>query len=422
MSETIASPTRTPETSPTTAAPVAAKPLFRDGAVLGWALARGVSSLGDVIWFAALAYSSARLGSAALAGIVLACAAAPRAVLMLIGGAITDRFDARRLMILTDLARVAVLGLALVALAFWGVSAPLLITIGVLFGIADAFYMPASSAFPRQLVVAHELPRLAGVRQLIDRCATIVGGPVGLTLVAIGGLGSAIAADAASFVVIAVVLIAVRPRWERARSNGRSILGDVRGGLAYLARTPKVRDLVIALSGLNVFGAPVLSIGIALRTTQQGWSPTGLGMLTGCIGAGAALGTVLALIRRPRRPVRFALLILFAQAVAVGAVGVLSYQGEVAAMLVVGVTAGLASPLLAGSVQAVVAEEYLGRTSALLGIADTGLAPIALAGFGALAAAAGLAVACATSGAAFIGLMLFAVTRPHLAALSPARA
>jgi len=399
-----------------------AKPLFRDGAVLGWALARGVSSLGDVIWFAALAYSSARLGSAALAGIVLACAAAPRAVLMLLGGAVTDRFDARRLMILTDFARVGVLGVALVALAAWGVSAPLLVAIGVLFGIADAFYMPASSAFPRQLVVADELPRLAGMRQLIDRCATIVGGPLGLTLVAVGGLGSAIAADAASVVVVAVVLIAVRPRWPRARSVGRSILGDVRGGLAYLARTPKVRDLVLALSGLNVFGAPVLSIGIALRTTQQGWSPTGLGLLTGCIGAGAAAGTVLALIRRPQRPVRFGLLILFAQAAAVGAVGVLSYPGEVAAMLVVGVTSGLASPLLAGSVQAVVAEEFLGRTSAVLGIADTGLAPLALAGFGTLAATAGLAVACAAFGVGFVGLVVFAVTRPHLAALSPARA
>jgi MFS family permease len=396
------------------------RPLFRDTAVLGWALARAVSDIGDAVAFVAIAYAAARLGSPAVAGLVLAAAATPRAIFMLIGGAITDRVDTRRLMIGTDLARIAVLIAALVAIAVWGVSAPLLIAIGVPFGIADALYIPASATFPRQLVATGELARLAGLRQLMTRIATIVGGPLGLALVAVGGLSAALAADAVSFVVIAVVLVAVRPRWPRGRSAGRSVVGDVRSGLGYLGRTPPVRDLVIALSGLNVFGAPVLSVGIALRTTQQGWSPTGLGLLTGCIGAGAAVGTLAVMAHRPQRPVLFGLQLMFVQAAAVAAVGVLPYPGEVTAMLVVGVTAGLASPLLSGAVQAVVAEQFLGRTSAVLSIADTGLAPLALAGFGLLVSTSNLAAACLAFGLAFAVLMVFAVSRPHLAELTPA--
>jgi len=399
---------------------VSARPLFRDTAVLGWALARSVSDIGDAVAFVAIAYAAARLGSPAIAGLVLAAAATPRAVFMLIGGAITDRVDTRRLMIDTDLARVAVLAAALAAIAVWGVSAPLLIAIGVPFGIADAFYTPASSTFPRQLVATTELARLAGLRQLMTRIATIVGGPLGLALVAFGGLSAALATDALSFLVIAVVVFAVRPRWPMARSAGRSILSDVRSGLGYLGRTPPVRDLVIALSGLNVFGAPVLSVGIALRTTQQGWSPNGLGLLTGCIGIGAAVGTLAVMVYRPRRPVLFGLQLMFVQAAAVAAVGVLPYPGEVAAMLIVGVTAGLASPLLAGAVQTVVAEQFLGRTSSVLNIADTGLAPLALAGFGLLVSTSSLAAACLAFGFAFAVLMVFAVSRPHLAALTPA--
>ncbi len=413
--------------SPSHAAPpvevapvVPPRPLFRDTAVLGWALARAVSDIGDAVAFVAIAYAAARLGSPAVAGLVLAAAATPRVIFMLIGGAITDRVDTRRLMIGTDVARIAVLIAALVAVAVWGVSAPLLIAIGVPFGIADALYIPASATFPRQLVATAELARLAGLRQLMTRIATIVGGPLGLALVAVGGLSAALAADAVSFVVIAVVLVAVRPRWPRARSAGRSILGDVRSGLGYLGRTPPVRDLVIALSGLNVFGAPVLSVGIALRTTQQGWSPNGLGLLTGCIGAGAAVGTLAVMAHRPQRPVLFGLQLMFVQAAAVAAVGLLPYPGEVAAMLVVGVTAGLASPLLSGAVQAVVAEQFLGRTSAVLSIADTGLAPLALAGFGLLVSTSNLAAACLAFGFAFAVLMVFAVSRPHLAALTPA--
>ncbi|HEY2796022.1 MAG TPA: MFS transporter, partial [Micromonosporaceae bacterium] len=368
--------------------------LFRDTAVLGWAVAFGVSQLGDVVFFASLAYAAAKLGSPALAGTVLACAAIPRAVLMLLGGAVTDRFDARRLMLTSDIACAVVLVGALIAIHEWGTSAPILIAIGALFGTADAFYGPASATFPRQLVAADDLPRLAGFRQLIGRFTTIGGGPLGLALVAWRGFSASLAADAISYAVIALTLLVVKPRWSRSRSTGRGIIHDIGGGLRYLVRTPKVRDLVIALSGLNVFGGPVLSVGIALRTTQQGWSPYHLGILTGCIGAGAVVGTLTAMVVRPARPLRFALALMFVQAAAVAAVGLLSFPGEVAAMLVVGVTAGLASPLMSGTVQAVVDEEYLGRTNSVLSLADSGLMPISLAGFGALAGTAGLPIAC----------------------------
>jgi MFS family permease len=389
--------------------------------VLGWAFAYGVSEVGDVVFFVSLTYAAAKLGSPALAGLVLACAAVPRAVLLLFGGAVTDRVDARRLMLATDVSRIVVLVAALATIAARGLSAPVLIAIGVLFGIADAFYNPASGSFPRQLVAAEDLPRLSGIRQLLGRFATIGGGPIGLALVAWKGFNAALVADAVSFAVIAAALVVVRPRWARERSIGRSVLHDVRGGLSYVFRTPHVRDLVVALSGLNVFGGPVLSIGIALRTTQQHWDPRWLGIMTGCIGAGAVLGTLGALVGRPRRPVRFGLMLMFVQAAACAAVGVLNFPGEIVAMLVVGITAGLASPMLAGTVQAVVNERYLGRTSAVLGLADTGLAPLALAGFGALAGAAGLPAACAAFGLAFAALMVFAITRPHLATLAPAR-
>jgi MFS family permease len=396
------------------------KSLFKDTAVLGWALAAGISQLGDVIFFVSLAYASAQLGSPALAGIVMACAATPRAILMLVGGAVTDRFDARRLMLASDIACALVLVAALAAIGEWGLSAPILIAIGASFGTADAFYGPASATFPRQLVAAEDLPRLAGVRQLISRFTTIGGGPLGLALVAFGGFRAALAADAVSYIVIAATLLAVRPRWPRARSTGRSIISDIRAGLAYLGRTPRVRDLVIALSGLNVFGSPVLSIGIALRTTDQGWGANHLGILTGCIGAGAVVGTLVSISRRPAKPVRFALQLMFVQAAAVAMVGLLTFPGEVAAMLVVGITAGLASPLLSGTVQASVDEEYLGRTSSVLSIVDTGMMPLALAGFGALVGAVSLAGACLLFGGAFAALMVFAITRPHISALAPA--
>ncbi|MEU4250208.1 MFS transporter [Amycolatopsis sp. NPDC026612] len=394
-----------------------APPLWRDRSTLGWAFARGVSEVGDEIWFVALAFSAAQLGNAGLAGLVLACATIPRALLMLVGGALTDRFDARRMMIFSDVARIVVLGVSLAVFAAEGVSATLLIAIGFLFGVADAFYGPAASAFPRQLVPRRELGRLAALRQLIGRFAGVVGAPLGGLLVAGYGLGGAITTNALSFAVVLLVLIAVRPRWPRAKSTGASVRADVKDGLVYLKRTPRVRDLIIALSGLNIFVSPVLSIGLALHATRSGWGATGLGWLTGSIGVGAALGTLVAMRWRPAYPVRTALLLLFVQAASLAMVGFAPFGLTLAAMISVGVVAGLASPMLSGAFQATVDDEYQGRASAVLSIADDGLAPLAMGGFGALAALTGLATASIGFGLGFAALLAFSLSRPHVRAM-----
>jgi len=396
---------------------VSLPPLRRDRKLLGWSVAQGVSETGDEIWFVALAYVAAQLGSPGLAGLVIACAAIPRALLMLVGGAVTDRFDAHRVMLVADIARTLVLVCAMAALAVWGVSAGLLIAVGLLFGIADAFYGPASSAFPRQLRPRAEMTQVAGIRQMINRGATLGGPPLGGILVVAGGLAGAMAVNATSFVVIALVLLVVRPRWPRPRAAGRSVLADIGDGLAYIRRTPEVRDLVLTLAGMNVFVAPVIAVGLALRAVEAGWGPVAFGVLTACIGAGALLGTAAAIRWRPAHPVFAALGFLAVQAVALGVTGFVSFEVALVAMSAVGVTAGLASPMLGGTFQATVADDYVGRTGSIVKLVDEGCAPLALVGFGALAAAAGLTVACAAFGGGFLALIAFALSRAEVRAL-----
>ena len=115
---------------------------------------------------------------------------------------------------------------------------------------------------------------------------------------------------------------------------------------------------------------------------------------------------------RPDRPARTGLLLLVGQAAACAVVGVAPYVGVAAAMLVIGVTAGLASALLSGAFQRTVDGPYLGRTSSILSLGDHALMPLAMTGFGALAAAAGLGVACAVTGAGFAALVLWSASRP----------
>ncbi|MEU5693381.1 MFS transporter [Actinosynnema sp. NPDC020468] len=393
---------------------VVAPSLWRDRRALGWVFATGVSLVGDEIWFVALAFTAVQLGDPKLAGLVLACATVPRALLTILGGALTDRVDARRMMLIADVARIAVLAGALVVLAAAGVSAGLLIAVGLLFGVAEAFYVPASSAFPRQLVARGELVRMSALRQLMDRIASVLGAPLGGILLLVWGLSGAMAANLLSFVLVLGVLLVVKPRRTLARASGGSVRADMGDGFRYLRATPRVRDLVITLSGLNVFVSPVVAIGLALHVSQRGWGAVGLGWLTGAIGVGAAVGTLGALRRRPERPLRAAILLLFVQAAALGVVGTAGYGVSLAGMFVLGVVAGLASPMLSGAFQATVDEEYVGRVSSVLSLTDDALAPVAIAGFGLLAGTVGLGTTAIGFGAAFAALLLFALSRPHV--------
>lgn len=388
--------------------------LWRDPRTLGWAFSTGISQVGDEIWFISLAFTSAQLGSASLAGFVLACATIPRALLTVLGGALTDRFDARRMMLGADAGRIVVLAIALAVFAAEGVSAGLLIAVGLMFGVAEAFYGPASSAFPRQLVPRDELVRLSALRQLIGRLAGVAGAPLGGLVLVAWGLGGAMTIDLATFAVVLAVLLLVRPRWPRARAAGGSVRADVRDGLAYLRHTPRVRDLVVTLSGLNVFVAPVVTVGLALHASRSGWGAVSLGWLSGAIGGGAALGTVGAMAWRPARPLRAALLLLFVQAAALATVGTAPFGVTLAGMLLVGVVAGLASPMLSGAFQATVDDEYVGRVSSVLTLSDDALAPLTMAGFGALAQVLGLGTASVGFAVGFVALLAFALSRPHV--------
>ena len=186
-----------------------------------------VSLLGDQFYMIALPWLVLTLtGNAFAIGTVLALVAVPRAVFMLVGGALTDRMSPRTIMLCSNVSRLclvaALAGLTMVGLIeLW-----MLYTFAILFGLADAFFFPAQSAM---------IPRLLGVDRLQTGNAIIQGtaqlsvflGPVlAGTLIALLdgqgpgtapgavpgllGIGIAFLIDAGSFLVSAFTLGMIR--------------------------------------------------------------------------------------------------------------------------------------------------------------------------------------------------------------------
>ncbi|MGZ4468719.1 MAG: MFS transporter [Nocardioidaceae bacterium] len=400
-------------TAPAVAPVVPAAPPFgRDRRVQLWAVTAAVSQAGDAAWAVALAWTATRLAGPAEAGLVIGAGTAPRALVTLYGGALADRLDPRRVMVVANLGRVLVLVAAIAASTYRGVSVPELLAVAVLFGVFDAVYNPAGMTLPRQMVRAEDLPRSAALFQIGRRVATFVGAPVGGFLVAVGDLRAVMAVDAASFLLISVFLAtALRPRFPRPPVSGGSVRSGLAAGFRYLRDDVRVRTLVVSLTGLNLFVGPALAVGVALHVHASGWGATTLGLSEAAVGVGAGLGAAATLRWRAPNPFRTGLLVLVGQAAAIAVLGFTSRPALLLAAAVIGVTAGVASAQLSGAFQALVDPSYLGRMGALTSLGDDVLMPVAMAGFGALAASAGLPAACLVTGALFAMLVLWSATR-----------
>jgi MFS family permease len=280
-----------------TPASAEAPPFRRDRRVQVWAVTAGLSQVGDLAWMVALAWTATRIGGPAEAGLVIGAGTAPRAVVMLFGGALADRFDARRTMVLANLGRILVMLLGAVAVAVQGPSIAVLLVVAVCFGVLDAFYEPASSTLPRQMVRVEDLPAMAALFQVTGRVAAFVGAPLGGVLVGSFGLVAVMVVNAASFTAISLfVVTALRPRFPVPRSTSQSVLRDLAAIAAYLQQDRPVRTMVVAFSGLNLFVGPALAVGLALTVHEASWSATSLGVFQACVGLGAAAGALASLV------------------------------------------------------------------------------------------------------------------------------
>ncbi|MFY1696625.1 MFS transporter [Solwaraspora sp. WMMA2101] len=391
--------------------PVRQPPPYRDGNVLRWLAGLGVSIVGDQVYFVALAWTAVQVAGAGGAGLVLATASVSRLVLLPVGGAVVDRWGVRRLMLGSDALRCAVMVAAAVATATTEPALAVLIVVALVFGAVDAVFLPAVGALPPYLVASEHLARLQGMRMTLARGAIVAGAPLGGAVVAAHGITAAFALNALTFAVsvLALATVRVRPGAAAKPAGGSRGMGrEVRAGLAVAARSPLLRTILLVSAVAELGFTGPFNVGIALLAQERGWGATGVGLIVGGFGVGAALAAVAVAVlgRLPRAGLLIGPLTFVTGAALAGVGFAPARQWAVAASVLLGVSIGLAGALGMALLQAHTPPQYLGRVMSLSSLAGYGGIPVsyaltglvaglwgpaaALMGGTALAAAAGL--------------------------------
>ncbi|MFF8944976.1 MFS transporter [Streptomyces sp. NPDC014864] len=352
----------------------------RDPNVLRWLGAYTSSAIGDSVYFIALSWAAVQAGTPAQAGIVTAAGAVPRALLMLGGGVVADRYGPRRVVVGSGTARCA---LVLAAAGLLLATGPGLWTLGVvavLFGVVDAVFLPAAGALPVRIAAPAQLARVQGMRGFAVRLATVLGGPLGGLGVALGGTAGAFGLAALLIGVSLPVLLTLRVRElpPDDRTERGAVLAELCDGFRRIGRDPVLRALVvvIALGDLGFVGP--MNLGLTLLAEQRGWGSSGMGWVLGGFGLGAGAASLLLTVRG--RVPRAGLVLAVAESAGALAVGGLAQVPAVAAAavaaLLIGLLAGMGGALSGALVQAAAGPAYAGRVTSASTLVSFGVAPL----------------------------------------------
>ncbi|WP_037627703.1 MFS transporter [Streptomyces aureus] len=375
-----------------------------------WLAGTRVSLTGDAALSFALGWAAAAHGGQ-VAALVLTAITLPRTVLLLAGGALADRFGARRVMITGDVAMLAaVLALAVAAHA-WGTPSWLLLGFAAMVGTVDAFYLPATGSMPRRLVGEKQLPRAMALLGAGGQMASLLGAPLGAVLVATAGLSGTALVDAAGFAAVLTVMVWVRPAAPAERTpRAESLLAGIRDGVRLAATDPVLRPALLLTATAAAGVLPVVALLGPLMARAHDWGPRAAGLIAAGQGVGVLLTSLLAARLGPLRRIgRGATLGLLLAVVGLAGLAVApSSPTAVAAAVVVGAGSGMFACHVGPLILAGTPATHLSRIQSVLTLVQSMALVVANNVLGRLATTTGVRsaiVLCAvlTCGAAVIG-------------------
>jgi MFS family permease len=368
-------------------------------------IGQGTSLLGDQFYLIAMPWLVLqRTGDALALGAVLALAGLPRAIFILLGGAVTDRFSPRLTMLISDVIRMAMMvGLTMLVL-FDFTPTWLLYAFSLVFGIAAGFFLPASNAIVPDLVGKDNLQAGNAISQGTSQMAQFVGPVLAGGLIAwaghnlhlaggststlgLQGTALAFAFDALTFLVSVVTLWMIDAPVHRTTAEHEKVLESIWSGLRFFWQDAFMRFVLVMMACGSFLFVGSLMVGIPLlATTRLEGGASGFGILMSAYAGGSLLGIIGAgaLPKLSPRQLK-AVLIILCLLDALGWIllaGTNNMLWASATMLVIGLGMGYQMITFFTALQRRAPRQMMGRLMSLVMLFNIGLTPLsqALAG------------------------------------------
>ncbi len=235
-------------------------------------------------------------------GLVNAASTLPILLFTLLGGVVADAFDKRKTLVVAQ----SLLMVQAVALAYLTLSHRVqvweIMVLAAMIGTVSAFEIPTRQAFAVELVGKDDLQNAISINSMVFNITRILGPSVGGVVIAAFGAGGCFALNAVSFVAVLIALTRMRGPFPPPPRTPTPAWEQMREGLAYIRREPRMRGLVLHVAAVSVFGMPYVTLmPIIARDVLHG-GPRMLGLLQASAGVGSLLAALWIASRGTGRP------------------------------------------------------------------------------------------------------------------------
>ncbi|WP_207435456.1 MFS transporter [Sabulibacter ruber] len=294
-------------------------------------------------------------------------------------GVISDRFDRHRVLLLTQfLFLIEASTLATLVLTNT-VTIYYILGLGVFAGIVNAFDMSARQSFVVQLVEKREdMGNAIALNSSMFNMARLVGPSVAGVIIAAVGEGMCFLLNAISYLAVLTSLLLMRvPKTER-KTQDTEVLKSLGEGFRYAFGFSPIRDILILIATLSLFGMPFTVLMPAFARDVLHGNANTLGLLMGASGVGALLG---ALYLASRKTVVGLARVIVVASVLFG-IGLMAFAiaktmlFAMVSIFVVGLGMILRMASSNTLIQTIVDEDKRGRVMSFYSMAFMGMAPI----------------------------------------------
>jgi len=388
--------------------------VLRPGAFRRYIIGSSISDTGTWMQVMAQGYVMSTLtNKALLLGMANLAAGLPMLLLTMVGGSAADRFDKRKILLVTQYVQIA-LAISIGCLILSGkIQIWHILAFAAVLGISNSFEMPTLNALVPELVTRDEIQSAIAIDRAVFHGSRVVGPSLAGIFISVWGAASAFFGNAVSFVALIIALFTIPARVRGTAEEENKRASGMKEGFRYVAKDKPSLAMIGLIAATTVFIFPIITVMMPLYVRLVlGLGADRLGFLMGASAVGSVIGAIflISLPRRKRVP------IMMLNVVVVGvAIFTLSRAPSfyVATGLLILNSLGLAMNFgLANTIVQERAPDYLrGRVSAVFMLSFVGLMPVAGLGITGLSDLIGMRTALAIAAVCYAVIALIVLGR-----------
>lgn len=273
-------------------------------------ISQALSGLGSAMTsYALVIWSYSQRGSALMSAMLMVCSYTPYVLLSIFAGALSDKWDKKKTMLVCDTAAALTTVVTLVLLQHNVLEVWHLYVLNAVNGLMNTIQQPASEVAVTRILPKEYYQKVGGMRYFASSLNSILTPLIATAILGLAGMKCVIAFDLITFVIafltLAFLIRIPKAEAEQETKESKTLLQSVREGIRYLKKERGIFDLILFLAAINLVASVYEAAFPAMMLSRNGGSERTLGLVNTVIAASTLLGSILAsAMKEPKSRVR----------------------------------------------------------------------------------------------------------------------